>query len=586
MPSAVQNTLTRLKRLVPYFEGNRSAFLLMACSVFVAALTEPMIPALMKPLLDKGFQAGGLALWVVPCALLGLFAVRGAAGFCAQYALATMSNRAMVRMREKLFSTLQSAHPSLFTQHTASSLVNTIVYEVQTGATLLVNALLSLIKDSLTLTALMGYLLIINWKLTVIVLAIFPAVAWVMKALSKRLHAITKASQLATDSLAYVVEENVLAYRSIRLHHAQTAQTNRFDRLNQELRRLALKSTIANSAMTPLTQMLAAVALSGVICVALWQSATSGQTVGGFVAFTTAMLMLIAPIKHLSEVAGPVTRGLVAIERGLDLIDQTLKETQGSFIPSPARSEGLISFNQLQVRYPNSGQYAINAFDLVIAAHKTVALVGSSGSGKTTLVNALARFVDATAGEILLDGVDIKRWNIDALRQQMAFVSQDVVMLNDTICANVALGVVPDRQRVMSALASAHLLDHVNSLPHGIDTIAGHNAGELSGGQRQRLGIARAIYKDAPILVLDEATSALDAESEQAVKLALQALKVGRTTIIIAHRLSTIAHADTIVVMDQGKIIEQGTHNDLMKLQGAYAKLHVLGASSRVDLIA
>ncbi len=583
MAFAIHDTATRLRRLSPYFGGNRSAFFVMALAVTIAAFTEPMIPALMKPLLDKGFQAGGIPLWIVPCALLGLFATRGLAGFCAQYALATMSNRAMIRLREKLFSTLQTAHPALFAQNTASSLVNTVVYEVQTGATLLVNALLSLVKDSLTLVALMAYLLWLNWKLTLIVFLIFPAVAWVMKALSKRLYSITKASQAATDSLAYVVEENVLAYRSIRLHHAQSAQTARFDRFSQELRRLAIKSTIANSAMTPLTQMLAAVALSAVVCVALWQSASSGQTVGGFVAFTTAMLMLIAPIKHLSEVAGPVTRGLVAIERGLDLISQTPPETQGSYIPESVRSSGSVCIKNLSVCYPKSSDFAIKGINLEVNANATIALVGSSGSGKTTLVNALARFVDISGGEILLDGIDIRQWNLDALRQQMVFVSQDVVMLNDSICNNVALGATPDRERVIHALTAANLIDHINTMPLGIDTMAGHNACELSGGQRQRLGIARAIYKNAPILILDEATSALDTESEQAVKLALQSLKKDRTTIIIAHRLSTIAHADTIVVMGHGKIIETGTHAQLMALQGAYAKLQALGATKSDD---
>jgi ATP-binding cassette, subfamily B, bacterial MsbA len=339
----------RLRRILPYCSGNGMYFWIMAIAVLTAALTEPLIPALMKPLLDRGFQAGKLALWMVPVALLGLFAVRGVAGFCAQYSLAAMSNRTMLALRKNLFEVLQTAHPSLFAGTTASALVNTVVYEVQIGATLLVNALLSLLKDSLTLTALMGYLLYLNWKLTIIVLAVFPAVALVMKLLSKRLHRITKASQAATDELAYVVEENVLAYRTVRLHHAQTMQAKRFDTLNQRLRSLAMKSTIANSAMTPLTQMLAAVALSGVICVALWQSSTSGTTVGGFVAFTTAMLMLIAPIKHLSEVAGPITRGLAAVERGLDLMEHTRTEQGGAFVPTAGSVRGDIAFDNVQV---------------------------------------------------------------------------------------------------------------------------------------------------------------------------------------------------------------------------------------------
>jgi ATP-binding cassette, subfamily B, bacterial MsbA len=571
--------LTRLKRLIPYTKGNGGYFCIMAVAVFTAALTEPLIPALMKPLLDRGFQAGKLPLWTVPLALLGLFAVRGFAGFCAHYSLAAMSNRTMLVLRQKLFDVLQKAHPSLFATTTASALVNTVVYEVQVGANLLVNALLSLIKDSLTLMALMGYLLYLNWKLTIIVLAIFPAVAWVMKVLSKRLHRITKASQAATDELAYVVEENVLAYRTVRLHHAQASQAQRFDTLNQRLRSLAMKSTIANSAMTPLTQMLAAVALSGVICVALWQSSASGTTVGGFVAFTTAMLMLIAPIKHLSEVAGPVTRGLAAIERGLDLMEHAPIEQQGSYIPS-IKVQGDIVFKQVQVRYANSEVDALGGIDLHVKPGETLALVGSSGSGKTTLVNLLARFVDVSAGEIHLEGVDIKQWDLDALRTQLAFVSQDVVMLNDTIAANVALGMPQDGAKILAALGAANLADYIADQPLGIESLVGHNAAQLSGGQRQRLAIARAIYKDAPILVLDEATSALDNESEQAVKSAMQRLSAGRTTLIIAHRFSTIEHADRIVVMGHGAILEMGTHSQLLALQGTYARLYNLGAQN------
>jgi ATP-binding cassette, subfamily B, bacterial MsbA len=552
----------------------------MAVAVVIAALTEPLIPALMQPLLDRGFQAGKLALWTVPVALLGLFAIRGIAGFCAQYSLAAMSNRTMLSLRKQLFEVLQTAHPSLFAGTTASALVNTVVYEVQIGATLLVNALLSLLKDSLTLMALMGYLLYLNWKLTIIVLAVFPAVALVMKLLSKRLHRITKASQAATDELAYVVEENVLAYRTVRLHHAQASQAQRFDTLNQRLRSLAMKSTIANSAMTPLTQMLAAIALSGVICVALWQSSSSGTTVGGFVAFTTAMLMLIAPIKHLSEVAGPITRGLAAIERGLDLMEHTPTEQGGTFTPQALRSKGDIQFDNVQVRYANSETDALKGLSLHIAPGETVALVGSSGSGKTTLVNLLARFVDITQGHITVDGIDIRQWNLDALRQQLAFVSQDVIMLNDTVAANIALGQAQDPERIQAALVAANLAEYVAALPLGIQSVVGHNASQLSGGQRQRLAIARAIYKNAPILVLDEATSALDTESEQAVKSAMQRLAVGRTTIIIAHRFSTIEHADRIVVMGHGAIVETGTHAQLIAQQGAYAKLYRMGSQA------
>jgi len=581
MKFAASSQWTRLQRLLPYFHGAGWSVPLLLVAIVVVAVTEPVIPALMKPLLDRGFQGGTLYLWIVPVALMGLFAIRGVAGFVAQYSLAYMANQAMVSLRSRLFGRLLDAPMTMFAQTSASALSNTVVYEVQTGTLLLVNAMLSLVKDSLTLVALMAYLLYINWKLTLIVLVIFPGVALVMKVLSRRLHRITQASQQATDRLAYVVEENVLAHRVVRLHEAQHAQGERFERLSRELRRLAMKSTVAASAMTPLTQMLAAAALSAVICTALWQSSTSGITVGGFASFVTAMLMLIAPIKHLSESASPITRGFAAVERGLDLIEQTPSEQEGSH--DVARTRGELALEKVTVRYAGSSRDALDGVTLRVEPGQTVALVGSSGSGKTTLVNLLPRFVEPTGGHITLDGVDLQQWRLSALRRQFSFVSQDVVMFNDTIAANVTLGLEPDRERIAHALEAANLDSHVASLPQGMDTVVGHNATQLSGGQRQRLAIARALYKDAPILVLDEATSALDAESEQAVKSALQHLMAGRTTLIIAHRLSTIEHADRILVMSAGKIVEEGSHAQLLQQNGHYARLYNLAVTSDLD---
>ena len=575
MTTPLSAPIAGLKRLAPYFGHARLAWFTAVAATIVGASTEPAIPALLKPLLDRGFQRGALPLWIIPAALMLLFAVRGLAGYLAQLALTRVTNDGMLLLRRHLFDRLLDADLALFSRQSASALSNTVVYEVQTGAQMLVSSLSGLARDSLTLVALLAYLLYLNWKLTLIVGVLFPAVAYVMQTLSRRLYRITKASQNATDNLAYVVEENVLAHRMVRLHDAQAAQAGRFEALSQAIRRLAMKSTAAQAAMTPLTQMLAAAALSAVISIALWQNNTAGVSVGSFVAFVSAMLMLVAPIKHLSEVANPITRGLAALERGLDLLERTPPELEGKY--HAERVQGRIEFEGVSVNYGDAPTAALKDVSLAIAPGEVVALVGPSGAGKTTLINLLPRFVLLSSGRVLLDGHDIADWRLPDLRRQFAMVSQDVVMLNDTLAANVALGHTPDRARVQHCLEAANLAQHVATLPAGIDTLVGHNATQLSGGQRQRLAIARALYKDAPVLILDEATSALDTESERLVQEATQRLMRGRTTLIIAHRLSTIEHADRIAVLAGGQLVEQGTHAELVARRGLYARLHRMG---------
>jgi len=570
MPTLLQ----RLARLAPYLSSSRRGLVAAAIGSAVGAATEPMIPQLLRGLLDQGFTGRQLPLWLIPVAIIGLFFIRGASGFIAQYGLAWTANRAVLQLRGAMFERLLAAAPGFYAGTSSSSLTNTLVYEVQGGTSLLVASLLTLVRDTLTLMALLVYLLWLNWQLTLMVALLFPAVALVMRKLGNRLHRITLDGQKATDELAYVVEENVLAWRIVRLHGAARAQAARFFARSDLLRRLMLKSVVASGTMTPITQLLAACALSSVIALALWQSGSTGATVGGFVAFITAMLMLVAPIKHLSDVMAPVTRGLASVERGLDLIDHSPREQGGQH--ETARARGDIRFEHVTLRYRDDAAPALVDLSLDVRAGESVALVGPSGAGKSSLVHLLPRFVEPGEGRILLDGVPLADWGVQALRRQFALVSQDVVLFNDSVAANVALGAAMPRETIVEALRGANLLDFVNSLPQGLDTVIGHNGGQLSGGQRQRLAIARAIAKDAPVLILDEATSALDSESERAVQEALERLMKGRTTLVIAHRLSTIEHADRVLALDGGRLVEQGSHAELLARGGLYARLHAM----------
>ena len=575
----------RLARVIPYFRDNsRSALLLAAGGNVVAAATEPVIPYILKTLLDSGFKnTAGLPIWSIPVAVVVLFIIRGISWWVSSYGLTKASQNAVLAIRTHLFEHMLRASPALFTRNTASSITNNIVYEIQQGSNLLLGTVQVLIRGTLTALFFMISLVWLNWRLTLFVAVLFPITGFLVRIVSKRLHRLNVAGANATDDLAYVVEENVLAWRIVRLHGAAGQEQRRFENSSRLMRSINIKQQAAGSLMSPVTQVLASFALAAVLWMALAESTRAHGTVGGFVAFITCMLLMIAPFKQLSDVMAPLTRGTAAMERGLDMLEAIPVESGGTL--APGRVKGDIEFRDVGLRYtardsaevPDGTQVAaLSHIDLRIAAGETVAFVGPSGAGKTSLVNLLPRFVEPTSGDILIDGARIHDYEMTALRSQFALVSQDVVLFNDSVAANVALGDQADPARVRDALAGANLLDFVMTMPGGLDAPIGHNGTQLSGGQRQRLAIARAIYKDAPILILDEATSALDSESERAVQAALEVLMKGRTTLVIAHRLSTIEHADRVIAMEHGRIVEQGPHAQLLAAGGLYARLHAM----------
>ena len=571
------NMRERLKRVGRYFTKPYYAWAALALSVIVGAALEPAIPALLRPLLDQGFTSNTLPLWMVPVALIGLFMLRSSASYVSDIAVAKITQTNLQQLRTKMFASICYAEIGLFRDQAATSLANTVVYEATNGAVVLLQSVTTLVKDSLTLVALTCFLLYTNWQLSIIVFAIFPVVAISMRVISKRVYLLTKAQQKTVDQLAYVVEESVLAHKEIRVQNAEKHQQARFEFLNVDLRRLAMKSAIAGSAVAPVTNFFASIALSAVISIAIYQSQSNQLSAGGFVGFVTAMLMMIAPIKHLSDISSAITRGLVAAERAIDLIENVPPETGGAFALN--RATGDIRYRGVSVRYPGAGEAAVDKLSLHIRPGQFIALVGLSGSGKTTLVNLLPRFVDPSAGSVELDGVEVDQWDLANLRSQFALVGQSVIMFNDTVLSNISLGLPVDRGRALQALQAANLAQRVSELPQGMDTVVGHNASLLSGGERQRLAIARAIYKDAPILILDEATSALDTDTDSLVQASLRTAMQGRTTIAIAHRLSTIKDADCIYVMGQGRVLQQGSHDELMALGGDYFEFIQLSQS-------
>ena len=574
-----------LTRLVQYLRPHAALIVGAILAMALVAGSETAIPALMKPLLDRGFT-GQLndKLWQVPAFLVGLAIIRSFAQFFSNYLLTRVITEVLLKLREQMFNRLLRAKTDFFQKNSASSLINAVVFEVNNVLSIMGGMLISLVRESLTVIGLMAYLLYLNWQLTLLVLVIFPVIAFIMGRINRRLRSLNRQQQTLTSDLAYIVEETAGGHKIIKVHGGEEYEMQRFMEKANRLREFGLKSAIAGGLNQPITQLIASMALSVVLVVALMQSATEGVTVGGFAAFITAMMLVISPLKHLADINQPLQRGLTAAEMIFALIDQAIEEDDSRQLGATPmkKARGEIQFTNVSFSYEQDEgrQDALKQVDFHIQPGEIVAFVGPSGGGKSTLVNLLPRFFRPTQGKITLDGIPLEDLLLTDLRRQIAFVSQDVVLFNDSIAANVAYGSAAqggiDRGRVIEALEAANLSALIRELPEGIDSLIGDNGNRLSGGQRQRLAIARAIYKNAPILILDEATSALDSESERQVQDALERLMSGRTTLVIAHRLSTIEHANRIIVLEHGKVIENGTHAELIAHNGMYSNLHRL----------
>ncbi|KAB0326674.1 lipid A export permease/ATP-binding protein MsbA [Janthinobacterium sp. PLB04] len=571
-----------LKRLTALHAPYKKHLALALLAMVVTAATEPLLPYALKLLLDNGF--GGkvnFSFWLVPLIVIGIFAMRGASTFASSYLMSYVSTRILNELRRRMFASMLNLPIDFYNTHTVGKVINSIMFEVQQIIEMVTKVFTSIVRSSLTVLGLLAWLLYLNWVLTLVTLVLLPLLTIVVRTTGKRLKKLNRDSLAVNAELTQVIEETTRAQQVIKIFGGQDYEKSRFEERAEQLRRYSMRMTTTFSATVPITQVITAAAVALVIVMALFQSEQGQITVGGFVSFITAMLMLLTPLKQLAEVNGPLQRGMAAAEEVFLLIDKTPERTGGK--PLAGRSKGRIEFRDVSFAYPGHPEPALQHIDLSIAPGQTIAFVGMSGGGKSTLVSLLPGFYSASSGEILLDGQNIDAIALTSLRSQIAMVSQQVVLFDDTLAANIAYGdAAPDRQRIEAAAAAAFLSDVIDGLPDGLETRLGDNGSRLSGGQRQRVAIARAIYKDAPILILDEATSALDTEAERAVQAALEHLMQGKTTLVIAHRLSTIERADRIVVLSHGKIMETGSHQQLLDANGAYANLHRLQFSQQM----
>jgi len=565
------------RRLLSYLSGQWRYFGVAVLGLVVYAATDTAFAAIMKPLLDGSFvERDPETIAWLPLVLMGIFVLRGLAGFYSTYFMAYVGWQVIKQLRQQMFHKLVTLPTAVYDRSSAGEMISKLTFNVERVSSAATNSLTILIRDSLTIVGLLGWMFYLNASMTFGFLLVGPFMAWIFSTITRRFRRISHRIQGSMGQVTHVVEEAIEGHRVVKVFGGIESENARFDRLNEENRTQQMKMIKTRAISVPLVQSLAALALAAIIFAATRESMIDEVTVGTFMSFMIAMMMLFAPLKRLTMVNEELQKGVAAGQSIFELLDQESEPDHGQIQLQTAT--GQVEFQKVRFAYNAEKGEVLKEISFTMQAGQTVAFVGRSGSGKSTLANLLTRLYEPQSGDILLDGVAITELTLASLRDQLAYVGQDVTLFNDTIANNIAYGKLAQASlaEIQQAAQAAHADEFIEALPDGYQTQVGENGVLLSGGQRQRLAIARALLKNAPILILDEATSALDTHSERHVQAGLAALLHNRTTLVIAHRLSTIEDADQIIVMEAGEIVERGTHNELLAKQGAYAALYQL----------
>ncbi|MBY5979807.1 lipid A ABC transporter ATP-binding protein/permease MsbA [Ferrimonas balearica] len=568
------------KRLWPYVLPYKMAFIAAIIAMMVYGGVDAAMIYLVKPLIDSGLADGNASTFKwAPLVVVGLFMIRGLGNFVSTYCMAWVSQHVIRSMRQAVFEKYLKLPVTYFDSRSSGDLISKITYDTEQVSRASTNALISMVRDGFTVIGLLFIMFYESWQLSAIFFLVGPVVAWVITVVSRRFRKISKNIQAAMGGVTSASEQMLKGHRNVLAFGGQEVESARFDKVNNHTRQQNMKLAAAQAISQPAIQIIGSIALAVVLFAASFPSVLDSLTPGSFVAIIGAMMGLMTPVKHLTRVNAEFQRGIAAASSVFEVLDEAEAVDNGSV--ELKRVKGEVRFDNVTFRYNAESDPVLKQIDLAIPAGQTLALVGRSGSGKSTLSSLLPRFYDIASGTITIDGQDIRDVTLASLRNQIAMVSQQVILFNDTIANNIAYACdeAVTREQIEAAAEAAHVMDFVKDMPDGLDTLVGEDGVLLSGGQRQRIAIARALLRDAPILILDEATSALDTESERAIQAALETLQQGRTCLVIAHRLSTIENADQIVVMDKGAIVEKGDHNDLMNHGGIYAQLQQLQAS-------